>query len=521
MMAQSIPSIPRDEENSHANSSEHEQALPLLEKAEDYHGHHPAWQKRSNIVERTLSHIEDVRIGGILTLPRRFCYAFVPQLLRSLLFHDTLPPAKMHTTSWLDGFRGLAAVAVYNLHFFVYFTDTPTRYGKDGNHPWIFQLPILRLAYSGSEAVLVFFLVAGYAISYRSLQLMSRHDDAASQKSLYMGLSASIFRRFFRLYLPCLVITLINAVTTWMGALEPLRPWTKDSKQYFLGPGKMKQPPRYSSLFEQLGSWANQFWKMMSVWQYEVYYPKLDSHLWTIRIEFRASLALYVALIALGPCRIHVRFGLLLLLSIYCGMWERWPTQLFFWGACLAQFDVWKQIRQLKRGEQQQKQSEEVEHGTSNFSDDWATERPEIENTLPTGQKPSTLAYLRGYLQSAYKHTPSPRHLLYNLIWTSVCLWSLFLISNGHETFYDYIPESIENLKPRIEIQAIGGSIFIACLILADDNSLSHKFLNSWFIQYLGKIVFSLYLVHGPLLHAGLYAMPYLVWAVMVYGFPV
>ncbi len=520
-MAQSMPLLPRDEENPHANTSEQEQSLPLLEKEEGCYDHdHPlSWQQKQNILGQAISRLEAVRMGGTLTIVRRFGYAFVPQLLRSILFNDALPHAKIHTTSWLDGFRGLAALAVYNLHFFVYYTDTKTPYGEDDNHLWIFQLPILRLFYAGSEAVLVFFLVAGYAISYRSLQLMSRPDDAASQKSLYFGLSASIFRRFLRLYLPCLVITLISAVTTWLGAQEPLRPWTKDSKRYFLGPANFHQGPRYSSLFEQLGSWVKQFWKMMSVWQYEVYYPQLDSHLWTIRIEFRASLALYVALIALGPCRIHVRFALLLLLSIYCGVWDRWPTQLFFWGACLAQFDVWKNVRQRQRGEQQQKQVEEVEQGASNFSDDWATEKPEVDDTLPIVQAPGSQSSIRGYLQRAYKHIPSPRYTIYNLIWTSVCLSSLFMISSGYVTFYEWIPKSIE--RPATQIQAIGGSIFIACLILADDNSLSHKILNWWFIQYLGKIVFSLYLVHGPLLHAGLYATPYLLWAAVGYGFPV
>jgi hypothetical protein len=67
---------------------------------------------------------------------------------------------------------------------------------------WLFQAPIFRLFHLETPAVAVFFLVTGYAISYRSLQLMSRLTDPASRKSLYSGLLASVFRWSFQLYLP-------------------------------------------------------------------------------------------------------------------------------------------------------------------------------------------------------------------------------------------------------------------------------------------------------------------------------
>lgn len=65
----------------------------------------------------------------------------------------------------------------------------------------------------------------------------------------------------------------------------------------------------------------------------------------------------------------------------------------------------------------------------------------------------------------------------------------------------------------------MGSAMLIICLILADDTSISHKFLNNWSVQYLGKIV-SLYLVHGPLMRSSLYMMPHFAWVAMGFGFP-
>ena len=70
-------------------------------------------------------------------------------------------------------------------------------------HPWLFQLPIFRLSNSGTLAVLVFFLVAGYTNSYRLLQLNVPPYRSSFTKVAIFRLSASVYRWSFRLYLPC------------------------------------------------------------------------------------------------------------------------------------------------------------------------------------------------------------------------------------------------------------------------------------------------------------------------------
>jgi hypothetical protein len=82
-------------------------------------------------------------------------------------------------------------------------------------------------------------------------------------------------------------------------------------------------------------------------------------------------------------------------------------------------------------------------------------------------------------------------------------------------------PVILEEFVPqtKMQVQSIGSAMLIICLILADDTSISHKFLNNCSVQYPGKIV-SLYLVHGPLMRSGLYLMPHFAWAAMGFGFP-
>lgn len=80
------------------------------------------------------------------------------------------------------------------------------------------------------------------------------------------------------------------------------------------------------------------------------------------------------------------------------------------------------------------------------------------------------------------------------------------------------IPEEFVT-QTKTQVQSMGSAMLIICLILADDTSISHKFLNNWSVQYLGKIV-SLYLVHGPLMRSSLYMMPHFAWVAMGFGFP-
>jgi hypothetical protein len=96
---------------------------------------------------------------------------------------------------------------------------------------------------------------------------------------------------------------------------------------------------------------------------------------------------------------------------------------------------------------------------------------------------------------------------------------SLFLMSRGVRLLESVIPEQFVS-KTRTQVQSIGSAMLIPLLIHADDKSLSHKSLNSWPVQYLGKMGVLAIPSPWPLLRSGLYMMPHFVWAAMGFGFP-
>lgn len=53
------------------------------------------------------------------SIVKRFPYAFVPQLIRTRYFNDPAPVTKKGLIQWMNGLRGIAAIAVFNHHFLV------------------------------------------------------------------------------------------------------------------------------------------------------------------------------------------------------------------------------------------------------------------------------------------------------------------------------------------------------------------------------------------------------------------
>lgn len=97
---------------------------------------------------------------------KRLGYALVPQLLRTYYFNDPSATGnRLHSTSWMNGLRGLAAVTVFNCHYLAYFTRTIfIGFAAEGYNPlssnfWIHQLPIFEFVGDGTLSVDVFFVI--------------------------------------------------------------------------------------------------------------------------------------------------------------------------------------------------------------------------------------------------------------------------------------------------------------------------------------------------------------------------
>lgn len=120
-------------------------------------------------------------------------------------------PRKLYATSYLDGLRGVAALFVVIHHYALQYTASSPqgwRMGAQGTHNWFFQLPLVRVVHSGRFMVVIFFVISGYVLSYRSLKLARE----GKHEQLLDSLGSSVFRRWIRLHFPVIASTFIAFV---------------------------------------------------------------------------------------------------------------------------------------------------------------------------------------------------------------------------------------------------------------------------------------------------------------------
>jgi peptidoglycan/LPS O-acetylase OafA/YrhL len=428
------------------------------------------------------------KLSRITRSLRQFGYALAPTLIRSRIFGERSSSPKLHATSWVDGLRGLGCVVVFNTHFLFAFNDLPVKsWGADSKHKSIAELPFIRWMYSSGLGIMIFFLVAGFVCSMKPLRLM-RNNDSVSRDKLLQTLSLSTFKRFFRLYLPVLTSTLMIAILAYLGVYETTRPYI-GNKKYFPGVSREPQIKRYPTLAGQFRFWLQEINTMMSIWEFKPFYPSHDHHLWSIREQYRGSMYLYVGLLALARTRESARLVFFVILDCYLLWWGRWEIALFFLGALIAQIEIIRQGDQPPAGIVPEKSKE-------------------AKDVLPP---PSTQADGRFEWRQL--------KLLGNLLWLLGFILALYLMSAPRFAYktapgYTFLTTSIPKwyLHKETLLPSIGATLLMYCLTLCSPSSVCYKVLTTNFVLYLGKISFSLYLVHGPILHIIGYMFPHMIW---------
>lgn len=389
-------------------------------------------------------------------LAKTFFLFLLPSFVQSRLSPREGSERKLHPTSHLDGIRGLAALLVvfhHILHPF-YFVMVVYGGGEPGQNTSLFQLPILNLLYSGHPWVCVFFVVSGYSLSIKPIKQMRSRQWA----ELNSTLTSATFRRFFRLYLPCYASTCISLWLMNLNFYESTRRFG-ESKGWMRF-GAEEHIVKLDTWWAQWADWCANNFKMIWVWTFELYMGTnyYDGHTWTIPVEFRCSLVLFLSQSAVARKTTLVRILALVTIGAFAHQWGRWDVCIFLAGPILVEYDL---IASDRLGwHSQSKQS-------------------------PPGQ--------------------ILRFWVHHLCWISVLALSLFLLAfpeiwgdstPGYRTLTKFIPPQTDDLK---RYWPMWGSI----LFLAAINNV--KFLASFFntrpLQYLGKISFSLYLIHGPLYH--------------------
>ncbi|RDW87932.1 hypothetical protein BP5796_03626 [Coleophoma crateriformis] len=353
-------------------------------------------------------------------------------------------------TSYLDGLRGVVSFIVFIRHYSLPWQESMNEGFGRGTNRSFFQLPIVRVIYSGPTAA-IFFVVSGYVCSYKPIKLIRSKSPGA----LLYTVSSTIFRRGIRLFLPPMVSTLVVMLCVQLHLY---------SFDYDTMPGVVSYPPTHSStLWLQMQDWVGFLVHDLTyIWTWGVRSFDYDIHLYTIPIQFRTTMILFVTIIGLARIRTSARFSILAALFSYCMFVGRWEVALYFSGMFLAEYNI-ARLESL---------SSDDPRGKGPFS---------VMKTNSTVSKVFwNCCFLCGVYLGSFPRVLGTAESTPGFIWLS-------------------------HLTPNPRYWQTYAAILIVWSL---DNA---KFLQPMFIssyaQYLGKISFSLYLVHGPILHVFGYAI--------------
>lgn len=250
---------------------------------------------------RAIKHRLAPRVLSAIDMLGRACMLLLPSFLaaaRPETTKSTSAVRKSRPTAYLDGLRGVAAWTVLNCHLMhILSADAGVGFGHPGIHHAIYKLPFVRVIGNGDFAVSVFFIVGGYAASISPVLAMSKspRDSGAAMKKL----ASSLVRRPVRLFLPCWATTFLVFLLIRIGYFEYFIAREKIFQTHYRGWATLKGewPPRLPSIAAQLQDlfWADvRFFGMFSSWRDRPWFTPYTLPTWTIPLEYRASLVLYL-----------------------------------------------------------------------------------------------------------------------------------------------------------------------------------------------------------------------------------
>jgi peptidoglycan/LPS O-acetylase OafA/YrhL len=370
---------------------------------------------------------------------RIFCNTFRP-LLPSFLSKDDAQITKFRrqdsaNTAYLDGMRGVAAFVVFISHAAEPFFPRKDFAFENLRDSTILQLPIIRLVFSGLPMVTLFFVISGYSLAWKPLRYRHRGETLAS----WTALCSSALRRGPRLFMPCISSTFFVMLLTFHGI-------GNSTSQLDL-PGFTEVRPRtFARLSDQTFDWmCFLFWKLTNAWAWEAWDFTYDTHLWTVSLEFSATMVLYLVLMVLITCKDSVISAGLMTLVLYCSLHGMWHVGLFITGAAIAQ-------QKLQR------------HRSTNYT-----------------------------------------RLIGAIALSMFWIFGLFLLSfptKNAESAFGY--QWLSHLSRSSWLwQSLGAGVFV---FSTDSVAVLQTPFTTDFTFYLGRISYALYLVHGPMLHTGGYS---------------
>lgn len=366
---------------------------------------------------------------------------------KTVMADDKAFDRPLRPTAYLDGLRGFAAFLVYWHHHELWAHMYPpgrtedifeNSWGRNGEYH-LATFYGTRLFFTGGHiAVAVFYVISGYVLTLKALQCIQNGQHAR----VVDVVASALFRRWFRLYIPVLVTTFV-LITVWhlFGIWNP----------------QTEPKPTYAA---EVWNWYKEFKNLSFIFKEGPMWPSYNGHLWSIPLEMRGSIITYVAALTLfratTKARLLCEFGLAFYFMYIC---DAWYCSVFMMGMLQCDLDL------LAR-------------------------RPE-----PNSGFPSFLRRLESHKKMIYSAL-----LVLALFFSGVPSHSRdvdeFRSNPGWYYLFYLKPSAVYD--PKWFFLAIAAN----CLVAAIPRIpwLRH-FFEGRFCQYLGRISFSLYLVHGPILH--------------------
>ncbi|GAB7354011.1 hypothetical protein MBLNU459_g4601t1 [Dothideomycetes sp. NU459] len=374
----------------------------------------------------------------------------------------------LHPTAFLDGMRGLAALFVFFYHLSYSSHDVLTAYGADGSNYEFLKLPFVRFFYTGPAMVAIFYVVSGYALSYKPVRQMRSRD----WKGLMHTISSSILRRAIRLYLPCVVSTLMIVLLVRLGVYE----WTREIAEDWQRLDHVREThlQHFDTTAEQLRDWASKMWIFVHPWSFGTKDTDIDidRHLWTIPMEFRSSLVLYLTQAGLARLKSPLRMTALVALVAWCLFKDRWEMILFYSGFLFAELDFARRAKAAAT---------------------YALPSQGTPCPAPSRQRAWSAVYVAVFVVGIYLCGQPQVHAEH---------------SPGWATLTALIPSFTER-KQRFWVG--WGALLLVWSTSNSPRTLQRIFTNGP-VQYLGKISFALYLMHGPITHTVGYGAMDVLW---------
>ena len=402
-----------------------------------------------------------------------FLHGFVPGTRRPS--QSTKP---LHASASLDGLRGVASFGVFILHFtYTFCNDHDWVWGtREQDHYW-FQLPFINAFWRGPSLVACFFIISGYVLTIKPLrQIRARPDEAFLQT-----MSSSIFRRGLRLYIPTLCATFVTMLLVWAGAFESARTSYKDGTSVFM----VEEPPYYvGNLTGQFDHWRNSIAPLVDLFHLDKVHSEYDPHLWTIPIEFRGSMLIFLFTVGICGLTTPIRIALEQVVIIYCIRFGQEDIVLFFVGLHLAELHLLLNAFNESR-----------QHSDSAL--------PLLAETIDNEKLPPTTA-------SPITRESRRSRVFYIFLFVLGLFLTGMPFIDGHGSYgYHYFLYMCDH--PYFW-QCFGPLLIIVAALLSPTIAL--LFTNS-FAQYLGKISYALYIVHGNVRRSITFATMPTIWRIV------